>query len=341
MKHANYNHGPHRGETDARQAAGIGRRGFVKALGLAAAGLALPGGGVLRAMLRDHGAEVVRHSTFLMGQITNVTIVTSDAPHARRVVTMMFEELRRLEKLFSVYDPESQASAVNRSAGRSAVSAAPELVELLEHARSIARATRGALDITVEPLMRLWGFRGGAGKTRPTDREVHRVLDAVGIDALAIEGDAIGLTRSGAAIDLGGVAVGYALDRAAAIAGREGITSALIEMSGDFRAIGAPPESERGWEIGIQDPVRRDALSATRYIRDAGLSTSGNYANTVIYHARKYGHIFDPHRGLPAHRVHSATVIAPTATLADAYSTALFVAADRAILPAGCSGLIV
>lgn len=341
MKHVENNRELRRVDADARHTVGIARRGFVKALGLAAAGLALPGGGVLRAMVRDHGAEVVRHSTFLMGQITNVTIVTSDAPHARRVVTLMFDELRRLEGLFSVYDPASQASAVNRSAGRSAVPAAPELVELLEHARSVARATRGALDITVEPLMRLWGFHGVHRKARPTDREVHRVLDAVGIDALAIEGDAVGLTRPGAAIDLGGVAVGYALDRAAAIARREGITSALIEMSGDFHAIGAPPGSERGWEIGIQDPVRRDALCATRHIRDAGLSTSGNYANTVVYHARKYGHILDPHRGLPAHRVHSATVIAPTATLADAYSTALFVAADRSILPAGCSGLLV
>jgi thiamine biosynthesis lipoprotein len=317
------------------------RRAFVKALGLAAAGAALPGKRMLAAILGDHRLELVRHTTFVMGQVANVTIYHPDAPHARRVVTAIFDELRRLESLMSVFDEGSQLSAINRSAGRDAVAVSSELVELIASAAGIARRTGGALDVTVNPLLELWGFRGAGRSMRPSDREVRSALDAVGIDGVRIEGRSIGLAREGASIDLGGVAVGYALDRVAAIARREGIASALLELSGDFYAIGAPPESSKGWEIGIEDPRRHDGIRKRLHVADGALSTSGNYASTVVYNAHAYGHIFDPARGFPAERLLSATVTAPTALEADAYSTALFVGGDRRVLPQGSTAYIV
>ena len=290
-------------------------------------------------MLRDNRLELVRHSTFVMGQIANVTILHRDVAQARRAVTSIFEELRRLERMMSVYDGESEVSAINAAAGRDGVKVSPEMIELLGKSVAASLRSRDALDITVNPLLRLWGFRGESRPARPSDREVKEALDAVAIGGLKIEGETAGLTRSGASIDLGGVAVGYALDRTAAMLRREGITSALIELSGDFHAVGAPPES-RGWEIGVQDPRREGGILETLHIRDQALSTSGNYANTVVYDARSYGHIFDPSRGLPAERLLSATVVAPTAFEADAYSTALFVSGDRAILPNGGSAVL-
>jgi thiamine biosynthesis lipoprotein len=231
-------------------------------------------------------------------------------------------------------------SAINRAAGRESVKASPEMIELLGKSAGASARSRDALDITVNPLLSLWGFRGEPRSVRPSDREVKDALASVGIDGLKIEGESVGLLRAGASIDLGGVAVGYALDRTAAMLRREGIASALIELSGDFHAIGAPPESSRGWEIGVQDPRHEGAIFRTLHVRDQALSTSGNYANTVVYNARSYGHIFDPSRGLPAERLLSATVVAPTAFEADAYSTALFVSGDRAMLPAGSSSVL-
>jgi thiamine biosynthesis lipoprotein len=141
-------------------------------------------------------------------------------------------------------------------------------------------------------------------------------------------------------LDLGGVAVGYALDRAAAMLRAMGIESALIELSGDYYAIGSPAGSSRGWEIGVLDPRSEGAVLETLYIRNQALSTSGNYANTVVYDARSYGHIFDPSAGYPSDRLLSATVVAPTAFEADAFSTALFVAGDRSILPEGSRSIL-
>ncbi|MBS1912656.1 MAG: FAD:protein FMN transferase [Bacteroidetes bacterium] len=316
------------------------RRTFAKALGLAALGA---GAAPLRSwgqILGDHRVQLVKHSTFVMGQVANVSIVHADQAYARRVITDIFAELRRLDSLMSVYDAGSGVSAVNRSAGREAVPVEDDLRDLLQRCAQVSAATHGALDITVEPLMRLWGFRGGVRTTRPTESDVRSALESVGMERLVVEGADAGLTREGAAVDLGGVAVGYALDRTAAIARRAGIDSALIELSGDFYAIGAPPDAKHGWEIGIVDPRHEGRIFRSLRIRDQGLSTSGNYESTVVYNAHRYGHIFDPSRGLPADRLLSATVVADTAFVADAYSTAMFVCGDRAILPAGATATL-
>jgi thiamine biosynthesis lipoprotein len=316
------------------------RRTFVKALGVAAAGLAFPVRALMAGFPGDSKLHPVRHSTFVMGQIANVTIFHADAAHARESVTAVFNELRRLEKVMSVFDPESELSAVNRAAGRAAIPVSADLRDVIARSTLIASGTRDALDITVNPLLGLWGFRDNARSTPPTDAEVAGALSLVGISGVRIEGDSVGLTKAGASIDLGGVAVGFALDRIAAMLRSRGIASALLELSGDFYAIGAPPESRHGWEIGIEDPRHAGGIWKRVFIRDQALSTSGNYASTVVFNAKSYGHIFDPSRGFPADRLLSATVIAPTAFQADGYSTALFVSGDSSMLPAGARGLL-
>lgn len=315
------------------------RRRFTRSLGLAA-GLILPGRGLLATMLRDQKLERITHSTFVMGQIANVTVLHPDPVEAREGITAVFQEFRRLERSMSVYDPASEVSSINRMAGRDAVEVSADLLAVVSGAAAAYRRSGGALDITVEPLEKLWGFRGERS-VRPSDREVARSLDVVGMDRLTIEGRRVGLTRHGAAIDLGGVAVGYALDRAREILAGRGIERALIELSGDYYAIGAPTDSPEGWEIGIVDPRFEEEVVQTVRIRDQGLSTSGNYATTVVFDAKSYGHIFNPERGYPADRILSATVIAPTGFLADAYSTALFVRGETSILPEGCRGVMI
>lgn len=300
------------------------RRKFLKgSLGIAG-GLVLPAPRLLAQILGDNRLVEVRHSTFVMGQIANVTLFAPDRESGAQAATIVFQEFRRLDRALSVFDPGSDVSRVNNQAGRASVCVGEDTRQIIRRSREVSIMSGGALDITIEPLMRLWGFRGLRRRGRPTDREIITALDAVGIQLIKVDGDQVGLVADGAAIDLGGVAVGYALDRAAAIVRQAGLEHGLIELSGDFIAIGGPPE-QKAWQIGLEDPRVAYRVWSTVGIRDQGLSTSGNYSNVVVYNARRFGHILDPEVGRPAGRRLGTTVIAPTAFQADALSTACFV----------------
>lgn len=306
------------------------RRRLIKgALGLSA-GLMLPGTRMLSQILGDHRLVEVRHSTWVMGQIANVTLFVADREVGVRAVTEIFNEFRRLDRSLSLYDPGSDVSRVNRSAGQDSVPTGEDLRVILRSVLEMSYEVEGSLEITIEPLMRLWGFRGAIRTLPPNDREIRAALDLVGRQNIVFEREAVGLSKIGCAIDLGGVAVGYALDQAAGIARSAGIERGLIELSGDFYAIGAPPEDD-GWLIGLEDPRVAYGVWATPRIRDEGLSTSGNYNNVVVYNAHRYGHVIDPSRGLPSGHHLSTTVIAPTAFQADALSTALFVMREKSL----------
>lgn len=311
------------------------RREFLRRSGgaIVGAGLLLPGAGLLAGVLRDHRLHSVEHATFVMGQVASVTLLVADRDTGHRVVTEIFAEYRRLEAMMSLYQETSGLSAINREAGKDSVVVAHELRDVIVRSMEVARRSNGAFDITVEPLLRLWGFRDIHPSHRPTDKAIHEALDAVGIGNVHVEGDRVGLAKSNGSLDLGGVAVGYALDRAADIVRRADVASALLEISGDYFAVGHPPESAKGWSIGLQDPRVEGGVWKTLSIRDQSLTTSGNYASTVAYDAKQYGHIFDPAEGFPAEGLLSATVVAPSGFEADSYSTAIFVAGDRSILP--------
>lgn len=317
----------------------MNRRNFTTTLALATAGALLPKSQAFAALL-DNRLYHVRHSTIVMGQVATITLVHQDREVARHTVNTVFDEFRRLERMMSVYDSESEISALNRSAGRNNVAVSPEMLSIVETAQRASVASNGALDITVEPLLRLWGFRQPS-PAKPTDQQILSALNVVGMKFIQCQGGTIGLLKEGGAIDLGGIAVGYALDQAASIVKQAGISAGLIEISGDYVAIGTPADEPRGWEIGIIDPSNVNEVVRSVFLRDQALSTSGNYATTVVYEAINYGHIFDPSTGKPAGIINSATVVAPTATLSDMWSTAVFVAGHPRQLPEDCVAIIV
>lgn len=309
----------------------IGRRQMLKLGALAPSILLAPGSAVMAVLLKDYGLREVVHSSYVMGQVANVTFLVEDALHGSETATVLFKEFRRLESLLSLFDPDSDISRINRNAGRCLVTVSEETMQVVTNSIAVASRTRSALDITLEPLMRLWGFRGITRREPPTDRQIVAALDTVGIDRIVCSANSIGLQKRGAAIDLGATAVGFALDRAADIARKAGIERGLIELSGDFIAIGTPPEGN-GWPISIVDPRLAYQMWSSISIQDQALSTSANYNNVVVYRARRYGHILDPARGRPSDALVSATVVAPTAFRADALSTALFATGDPSIV---------
>ena len=276
-------------------------------------------------------STLVHRGAFTMGTIVHVSVIGGSRTHCNRAIDRVFAEFSRIDRLMSVFKPDSEISHINHQAGISEVRVDRSVVEILEVANQLSRFTDGGFDVTIEPLMELWGFRShnlpqAASRTGPSDWEIAETLRAVGHRNVIIDQNfsTVGLSHPRSRIDLGGIAVGYSLDRAAEILRAEGIESALIDHSGDLLALGSAPEG-KAWEIGIADPLHPETAITNMRLTDCVLSTSGNYRNFLEIKGERFGHIVDPRKGFPADAALSTTAIAPRGVEADGLSTATFV----------------
>ena len=261
-----------------------------------------------------------------MGTTVSITAFGESTSHCTHAINCAFEEINTIDDLMSLYKHESQLSKINHYAGKAEISVDQRLLEVLKAAERFREQTNGAFDVTIEPLMKLWGFRGRNLLSRPTDREIAETREAVGHDNIVLEEklSSVGLLHSKSKIDLGGIAVGYSVDRAVKILEQQGIENALINHSGDIYAMGSPPE-ETGWEIGIADPQSPEEILTRVRLTNKAVSTSGNYENHIVVNGMTYGHLMDPWTGKPSAKILSATIIADAAIQADALSTGIFV----------------
>ncbi len=266
---------------------------------------------------------VVEREQFLMGTAVSITIAGEERDHAHRAADRAFGEIRRLEAIMSTYRPESEISQVNGAAGASWTVVSPELRYVIKAGLDFGELSRGGFDVTVKPLIGIWHFEEGS---RPPGQEaIDSLLPLVDYHAVQIDADGrVRLKKPGMAIVLGGIAKGYAVDRAIEILQEEGIENAIVNAGGDLRAIGRR-SSSRPWRVGIQDPRREDELLADLPLTDRAVATSGDYERFYIFEGIRYHHILDPRTGRPARGCRSVTVIAPTAMEADALATAGFV----------------
>ncbi len=206
-----------------------------------------------------------------------------------------------------------------------------DLLGVIQTARAYHAVTAGAFDVTIGPLLELYGFfRGEDSAAYPDDRTIAGTLSAIGDGNIVIDSarSSVGLTHPRARIDLGGIGVGHALDRATLVLRDRGVESALLNHSGDIVAVGAPPGGE-GWEIGIQDPANPRGTIASFNLRDRAVSTSGNYENFITTDRGRIGHILDPLTGRPAAARLSVSVFADSSAAADALSTGFFAGGVR------------
>ncbi|KAB2878822.1 FAD:protein FMN transferase [bacterium] len=270
---------------------------------------------------------LVERAFYTMGTIVKISAYGDSVRNIHQAITKAQEEFQRLDSVMSVYRSDSHVSFINKAAGRNEVPVDRSVIDILRSAKIFYEKTGGSFNICIEPMMRLWGFRNES-KTisrMPSDRELYRAIETISINHLVINdrGNTAGLSNEGSAIDLGGIAVGYSVDRAAKILQSEGIENFLINHSGDIYASGTPPESS-GWVISIPDPQKPSDLIKTVSIRDRAVSTSGNYESFVAHLDKKFGHILDPQTGYPCDRLLSLTTVCSTAMEADAYSTGYF-----------------
>ncbi len=310
----------------------MNRRSF---LGIAASGL---GGLVLPRHLVASGAgdgeRLVERWSWAMGQPVHITLfaVTEDA--GLEAASLALAELRRIEAALSLFNPASDLVALNDRAGRGPVRLCPDLLDVLRRAVEFRIRTGGAFNPAVEPLMRAWGFRAPRSSA-PSAAELTAASRQVAATRLELgEGTASLGTREGQ-LDLGGIGVGYGLDRAGDVLRKAGIRRALVDVSGDLIALGAPP-GRAGWEVDIATGTpNRSAGTVT--IRDAAVATSSNAESVVRYPHVVAGHVMDPASGRPARALAQVSVVAATATEADALSTAMLVSGLR---PPGVRELI-
>jgi thiamine biosynthesis lipoprotein len=266
--------------------------------------------------------QICEATTTGFGTTVRLLVRHASKVRARNAIQHVFGELERIESLMSIYRPESQVSVLNRE--QRLQSADPMLVEIIRQADGIARQTAGAFDLTVQPLWELYWTAARTGEL-PGDAELQRAQAAIGSRNVVVDNHDIVL-HNRASITLNGIAQGFATDRAAHVLRTHGIQDALIDV-GELAALGTKDNGEC-WQAGIQHPRRADAYSALVPLKDRCLATSGDYQTNFTSDFQTH-HIFDPRTGCSPDEVASVTVSAPTATEADAWSTALLVTGVR------------
>ncbi|MBS1788476.1 MAG: FAD:protein FMN transferase [Acidobacteria bacterium] len=256
------------------------------------------------------------------------SIVTygEDESALAEAVTAAFDEVDRIDRLMSHYKPESPLSRLNQNAASQPVKVEPELFDFISECLRYSRESGGAFDITVGPLMKTWGFFRGEGRM-PKPEEMAEARAKVGWRHVILneQDHTIRFDRDGVELDLGGIAKGYAVDKAVEVLKQRGIRRALVNACGStIYGLGAPP-GEAAWEVKLRDPVRSQKTAMTIRLNNRALSVSGSYEKFFDLGGKRYSHIFDPRTGWPVQGVLSVAVLTETGTAGDALDNVFYV----------------
>ncbi len=222
---------------------------------------------------------------------------------------------------------DSELSRVNDRAGREKVEVSPETFDIVRESIHTSEISQGTFDITFESLHGLWKFDQDLDPHPPTAAAVKAKLPLVGYRHVHLDPTlhTVYLDRAGTRISLGGIAKGYAVDRAAAVLDRAGLTSFFVQAGGDLFTRGKKPDGTP-WSAGVRDPRGPEgSYFAILHVSDHAFSTAGDYERSYIVGGKRYHHIIDPRTGFPATASRSVTIWAPTALLADAIDDAVFI----------------
>jgi len=261
-----------------------------------------------------------------MGTVFAVVVYGQDRDYLAEVVNQVFEEVDRLDGQMSNYKPESELSVINREAAQREVTVEPRLFRLIQYSVQASQESGGDFDITVGPLMKLWGFFRGQGRL-PSPAQIAPVLKRIGYRHVHLDAArrTIHFDQSGVELDLGGIAKGYAVDQAVEILRSNGVAAALVSSgTSSIYALGSPP-GERGWKVTVRDPFRAGKAADVFRLRNFALSTSGNYEKFFKIGGKTYCHIMDPHTGRPVQNMLSTVAAVPTGTESETLTKIFFV----------------
>ena len=276
-------------------------------------------------------AATAQDGRYAMGTALEATVLADTEAEARAGLEEVFDLVARLESLLTIFDPESEVSRLNARAGETPRAVDPRLARILSDARSYTALTRGAFDVSVGPLIALWTEASRSGRL-PTEQALDRARARVGAEGIVVDATgAVGLSRPGMAIDLGGLAKGWALDRAREALTARGVTAAFVSFGqSSILALGEPEEAPpgSGWRVLVRNPdpdASAGSYAGIATLREGSLSVSSSFGAWSEIEGRRYGHVLDPRSGRPMTRAAQAVVLARSGALAEALSKALLV----------------
>ena len=292
--------------------------------------------------LSSNKDRLVERSRIAMGTFVSVKVPERQGDDPRRIdsaIDMAFDEISRVEGVFSAYRDESEISRINRLRQGEPLRISAEAFSLIEESLYYSARTEGAFDITVGPLVKLWSQARSAGR-EPAEDEIKAAMAKVGYKNVFLDrmASSITLGKSDMALDMGGVAKGYAADRAVKVLRDNGIKDAIVDCGGDIFCIGQR-QPGRPWKVGVRHPRKKGGLLMEIELKDKAIDTSGDYEKFFMLNGRRYSHIIDPRTGYPADEgAISATVVSDKGSVADILATALCVLGPGGISTAASGG---
>ena len=267
-------------------------------------------------------AEWYRREEAIMGTRIYVELWADAAPAGEAAVAAVIQSMHDVDEMMSTYKPSSQLSRVNDRAALEPVKVDRELFEVIRNALEFSRLTHGAFDVTYASVGYLYDFRA---HQRPTEAQIEKALPGINWRNVRLDPAAstVRFDHAGMRIDLGGIAKGYAVDRAIGLLQARGIAHAVVTAGGDSRIIG--DRFGRPWIVGIRHPDDPKRVITRIPLVDTAMSTSGDYERYFDENGVRYHHIIDPKTGHSASKVRSATILAPTAMQTDGLSKTAFV----------------
>lgn len=275
--------------------------------------------------------EVIGFNGMTMGTTYSIRWVDTDEERVETLRPLVDNLLKEVNQQMSTYIPDSELSRFNSLSAGGSLEVSPQLAEVVSESLRISELSDGAFDVTVGPLVNLWGF-GPDGRIikAPSEEKVESLREEVGYGNISVSGNRLS-KKGDQYVDLSAIAKGYGVDEVAALLEKQGIKDYLVEIGGELRASGLKPGGE-DWRIAIESPVagERDVERVVS-VSDTGIATSGDYRNYFEENGQRFSHTIDPRTGRPiTHKLASVTVLRPKCYEADALATTLMVLGDEA-----------
>ncbi|RJQ50330.1 MAG: FAD:protein FMN transferase [Nitrospiraceae bacterium] len=280
--------------------------------------------------------RMFKESRVLMDTFCAITVVSQSEEKAKEAIEAGFAEIKKLDKYLNNFSPDSEISSISKSAGIKPVRVSKETLDIIQKTIGVSDMTAGAFDPTIAPVLKLWKFSGRpANPSIPSADAIDKARKLVDYKKIKTDGAAseIYLQEKGMELDLGGIAKGYAADKAVEVIKAKGIKAALVAIAGDIRGYGLSATGTP-WKVGIQDPRPENPDSekpwedifASVHLKDSAISTAGDYQRFFMKDGKRYHHIIDPKTGCPSESgLISVSVIAPHGYIADGIDTAVLV----------------
>ncbi len=261
----------------------------------------------------------------IMGTMASVTLY---GPYelTEKAADTVYDVFKEVETTCNIFNPQSELARLNKEAFEHPFKCSPLLWDALQGGRKAWKMSNGAFDITARPLMVLWGFYRKQKKL-PSAEEINKALSVVGLDKVEFndKNRTVKFKVKGMSFDLGGIAKGFAVDRAVNAVKKLGVKRGIINLAGNMYCFPEPPPGRDFYLIGIRNPVCKAEECGIIEIKDISIATSGNYERYVVIDGKRYTHIMNVKTGQPVTGMLSVSVVTPLAETADALSTSIFI----------------